>query len=157
MSRRMVLTLALVFLAACSADRPSPANLRAGERVAVAPVLNRTGDPLLLSGGSVGDELAAEARGALADRGLAVARDTSQAEAVLHLEIRRWQPDAPVHTTFVLADVAATLVDRASGKVIWQFERRTAPIPTPGVATLATAYEAAANDVISEIFAAFGG
>ena len=84
MIRVRLTMLLLVVLAACS-QRPAPANLRPEQPIAVLPANNRTGDELLISGGSlidryalrrdritVGEALAAEARFQLGERGLRV-------------------------------------------------------------------------------------
>jgi hypothetical protein len=129
---------------------------------------------------TVGDVLAGEARFLLAERGVAVVpretlvrvvdghvpQDPSAAADIvehakldalaLYLEIRRWEPDAPVHPAFVIIGLSASLVDPASGKVVWQFDRRAAPVATPGEVTLENAYETAARKVIAEILSPFG-
>ncbi len=74
----------------------------------------------------------------------------------LYLEILRWEPDAPVHTTFVIVGLSASLVDPASRKVLWEFYRQPAPVATPGEVTLENAYETAARKVIAEILQPFG-
>jgi hypothetical protein len=128
---------------------------------------------------SVGDILAGEARSQLAERGLRVAPreavdaategrvpHSPQAAAeiaahgklvgpVLYMEMRRWEPDAPVHTGFVIVGLSASLVDPASGKVVWQLDRSPAPVSTPGEVTLGSAYETAARKVIAEILRTF--
>jgi hypothetical protein len=191
---RLLPLLALSFcmaVAACAA-RPAPPDLRPGQKIAVLPANNRTGDPLLVSGASlidryalhaervtVGEVLAAEVRYQLAERGVAVIagdkitaatqgrvpQDSSAAAdiatrgkldaLVLYLEIRRWEPDAPVHTAFVIVGVSASLLDPASGKVVWQFDRHPAPIATPGEVTLENAYETAARKAATEIVTSF--
>jgi hypothetical protein len=75
---------------------------------------------------------------------------------VLYLEIRRWDPDAPTHPTFVIVAASASLVDPASGQVVWQLDRPAAPIATPGEVTLETAYAAAARKLATEIASSFG-
>ena len=52
-------------------------------------------------------------------------------DLVLYLEIRRWEPDAPMHPTFVIVGLAARLIDPSTGTVVWQDDRRPAPVPTP--------------------------
>jgi hypothetical protein len=71
----------------------------------------------------------------------------------LYLEIRRWEADAPTHTAFVIVGLAATLVDPATGTVVWNQERRSAPVPTPGEITVQAAYVTAARKVIKEMLA----
>ena len=127
---------------------------------------------------TVGDVLAAETRFQLAERGVAVIPRAALAQAIdgqvpqspqaageivargkldalaLYLEIRRWEPDAPTQPAFVIVGASASLVDPASGKVVWQLDRPALPIPTPGEVTLETAYETAARKLASEIVTA---
>jgi hypothetical protein len=129
---------------------------------------------------TVGDLLTGEARFQLAERGVAVIPQATMAQAIdgqvpqnpqaageiaahakldalaLYLEIRRWEPDAPTHPTFVIVGASASLVDPASGKVVWQLNRAAAPIATPGEVTLETAYETAARKLAAEIASPFG-
>jgi hypothetical protein len=93
---------------------------------------------------TVGDVLAAETRFQLAERGVAVIPRAALAQAIdgqvpqspqaageivargkldalaLYLEIRRWEPDAPTQPAFVIVGASASLVDPASGKVVWR-------------------------------------
>jgi hypothetical protein len=129
---------------------------------------------------TVGDVLAGEARAQLADRGFRVVPpETVDAAAeghvprtphaaaeiaahgkldglALYLEILRWEPDAPVHTTFVIVGLSASLVDPASRNVVWELYRQPAPVATPGEVTLENAYETAARKVIAEVLQPFG-
>ena len=129
---------------------------------------------------TVGDVLAGEARFQLAERGFRVTpRETVDAAAeghvprsphaaaeiaahgkldglALYLEIRRWEPDAPVHTAFVIVGLSASLVDPASRNVVWEVYRQPAPVATPGEVTLENAYETAARKVIAEILSPLG-
>ncbi len=128
---------------------------------------------------TVGDVLAGEARFQLADRGIAVIPQATLAHAIdgqvpqspgaaaeiaarakldafaLYVEIRRWEPDAATHPTFVIVGASASLVDPASGVVVWQLDRPSAPIATPGEVTLEAAYETAARKLVSEIVSPF--
>jgi hypothetical protein len=164
--RRPTLLVAVLF-AAC-ALRPAPLDLEPGTTVAVAPVENRTGEDLLVSGASfidryalhaerltVGDVLASEAGARLKERGLRVANgDAARSAPTLEIAILRWEPDAPVHTSFVLVALSAELVDPKNGKVLWRFDRPTSPVATPGEVTLESAYETAARKVMDDIFGA---
>jgi hypothetical protein len=129
---------------------------------------------------TVADVLAGEARFQLAARGVAVIPQAVMARAIdgqvprspqaageiaahakldalaLYLEIRRWEPDAATHPSFVIVGLSASLVDPASGEVVWQVERPPMPIATPGEATLETAYETAARKLIAEITSPLG-
>jgi hypothetical protein len=72
---------------------------------------------------------------------------------ILYLEIRRWEPDAPMHTAFIIAGLTASLIDEATGKVVWQEQRRAAPVATPGELMVTSAYVTAARKVIREMLA----
>ena len=74
-------------------------------------------------------------------------------DLVLYLEIRRWEPDAPMHPTFVIVGLAARLIDPSTGTVVWQEDRKPAPVPTPGELMVQSAYVTAARKVIAEMLA----
>jgi hypothetical protein len=74
-------------------------------------------------------------------------------DLVLYLEIRRWEPDAPMHPTFVIVGLAARLIDPSTGTIVWQEDRRPAPVPTPGELMVQSAYVTAARKVIAEMLA----
>jgi len=74
-------------------------------------------------------------------------------DLVLYLEIRRWEPDAPMHPTFVIVGLSARLIDPSTGTVVWQEDRRPAPVPTPGEIMVESAYVTAARKVIAEMLA----
>ena len=74
----------------------------------------------------------------------------------LFLDVRRWEPDAPTHPTFVLVGLTASLVDPATGRVVWSAERRMSPVPTPGEVALGPAYVTAARKVVDEVLAPLG-
>jgi hypothetical protein len=129
---------------------------------------------------TVGDVLAGEVRFQLANRDVAVIPQAEMAQAIdgqvpqspqaageivahakldalaLYVEIRRWEPDAPTQPAFVIVGASASLVEPASGKVVWQLDRPALPIPTPGEVTLETAYATAARKLATEITSPFG-
>ena len=129
---------------------------------------------------TVPDVLASEARIQLARRGFTVvpAQDVESAthgrapgspEAAaeiasrakleglaLYLDVRRWEPDAPTHPSFVLVSLTASLVDPATARVVWRAERSTAPVATPGEVALGPAYVTAARKVMEEVLAPLG-
>ncbi len=129
---------------------------------------------------TVPDVLAAELRSALVHRGFdVVASDTVHAvtgggtvaspDAAVemarrgHLEaplllvaIERWEPDAATHPAFVIVALEATLVDPATGAVLWSAHHRAAPIATPGTVVLGTAYEIAARKAAEELVGTWG-
>jgi hypothetical protein len=72
---------------------------------------------------------------------------------LLYVEIRRWEPDAPTHTAFVIVGLTTSLIDAATGEVLWQADRRAAPVPTPGEITVEAAYVTAARRVMAEMLA----
>jgi hypothetical protein len=126
---------------------------------------------------SVGDVLQSEARFRLQEKGFevgdwfaqqgalkgrvpdsaqaaaALARQSGFTSRVLYLELRRWEPDAPTHTRYVIVALIATVVDAASGQEIWREHRRAAPVPTPGAINVESAYVVAARRVIAEVLA----
>jgi hypothetical protein len=126
---------------------------------------------------SVGDVLQSEARYRLQEKGfdvgdwmiqqatlkgrvpasresaLELARQSGLKSRVLYLEIRRWEPDSPMETRFVIVAMSASLLDVPSGQEIWRQDRAAAPVPTPGTINLESAYVVAARKVIVEILA----
>ena len=74
----------------------------------------------------------------------------------LYLDVRRWEPDAPTHPSFVLVALTASLVEPATARVVWSTERRTSPVATPGEITLGAAYVTAARKVMEEMLAPLG-
>jgi hypothetical protein len=126
---------------------------------------------------TVGDVLAAEARMQLASRGVAVvppdvvdaaagdppplgahgaaaaAARSHIGAAVLFIEIRRWQPDAPFQPRSIIVSLAATLVDPSDQRTLWTAERPSRPIATPGAVTPGAADVIAAAKAIEELLA----
>jgi hypothetical protein len=72
---------------------------------------------------------------------------------VLYLELRRWEGDAPMHTSFVIVGLQAILVDPTSGKIVWQANHAAAPVATPGEIRAESAYVTAARKVIEQMLA----
>jgi hypothetical protein len=87
------------------------------------------------------------------DSALALARQNGVKNGVLYLEIRRWEPDAPTHTRYVVIALTASLLDPVNGREIWHEHRKAAPVATPGVINLESAYVVAARKVIAEMLA----
>jgi len=87
------------------------------------------------------------------DSALALARQNGVKNGVLYLEIRRWEADAPTHTRYVVVGLTASLLDPVSGREIWHEHRKAAPVATPGVINLESAYVVAARKVIAEMLA----
>jgi hypothetical protein len=74
-------------------------------------------------------------------------------DPVLYLEIRRWEPDAPTRADFVIVGLAAAMVDPSTGTVLWQAQRKAAPVATPGEVTVEAAFVTAARKVMQEMLA----
>jgi hypothetical protein len=72
---------------------------------------------------------------------------------VLYLELRRWEGDAPMHTSFVIVGLQAALVDPITGKIVWQASHPAAPVATPGEIRMESAYITAARKVIAQMLA----
>jgi hypothetical protein len=87
------------------------------------------------------------------DGALALARQSEMKSNVLYLEIRRWEPDAPTQTRFVIVSLTASLLDPVSGREIWHEHRAAAPVGTAGTITVESAYVVAARKVIAEMLA----
>ena len=129
---------------------------------------------------TVPDVLAAELRSALMHRGFSVvspdvvhgatggrtvmspdaaaeiARQGHLEAPVLLVAIDRWEPDADTHPAFVIVALEATLVDPATGAVLWSAHRRARPIATPATVALGTAYEIAAHKAAEELVGPWG-
>jgi hypothetical protein len=157
-----------------------PPNNRSGDPLLVAGVSFIDRYVLRSERVTVGDVLASETRFQLAQRGVSVIPRAAVDHAIdgqvpqspqaageiaarakldalaLYLEIRRWEPDAPTHPSFVIVGASASLVDPVSGNVVWQLDRPASPIATPGEVMLATAYETAARKLAAEIASRFG-
>jgi hypothetical protein len=136
-TRAVVTMLVLVGASACPRPLPPPPPHVA--KVAVLPPVDRTGDGLLVAGGSlleryafhsprvtVPDLLAAEAREWLRTRGVAlvgaeaIENDATLGSnvATLRLDVWRWEPDSDTQPVSVLVGLEATLVDVASRRRI---------------------------------------
>jgi hypothetical protein len=182
MTRAVTLVVLFGCLAGCATSGPLPPP-PLGRTVAVLPPNNRTGDPLVVIGTGLIDryvrhaERLTEARFQLQQKGFdvtnwqtidgalkgrvptspdsaaALATLIGRRELVMYLEIRRWEPDAPMHTAFVIVGLSASLVDPSSGRVVWQHERRAAPVATPGEIRVESAYVTAARKVMAETLA----
>lgn len=72
---------------------------------------------------------------------------------VLYLELRRWEADAPMHTSFVIVGLEVSLVDPATGKIVWQARHAAAPVPTPGEIRVESAYITAARKIMAQMLA----
>ena len=128
----------------------------------------------------VTDVLAAEARSQLEQRGFRVVpatvveaaignkRPNSTEEAaelavqgklegeVLYLEILRWESDMPIRPSRVLVSLDVSLIDAASGRILWTTHQPLRPVPTPGAINQSTAYVIAARQVAEELLSSWG-
>jgi hypothetical protein len=168
----------LAALAGCSVWRPPPppAGIAA---VAVAPVANRTGREIVVSGDwflerlvgaprtTLADTLARAARDVLAARGFGVqllggvaastpadaaraADAAGVAQPTLWLAVRRWDVDVP-QLQYVSAVADAALVDPTNGRVLWEAHRPLGPIATRGAPTPGAASVDAARDLARQL------
>jgi hypothetical protein len=151
-----------------------PPNNRTGDDLLVSSSmlekLVQASDPV-----TVPDLLAAQARLKLVEQGFTLVspdlveaatrdqRPTSATEAaaiasrndihaaVLYIEIRLWEPDPPMLPVNVIAALDLTLIDSATGHVLWTASRRARPIATPGAVIFGDAYVIAAHAVMEQM------
>lgn len=69
----------------------------------------------------------------------------------LFVAIDRWEPDNPTHPAFVIVAVDATLIEPATGRVLWHRHRAARPVVTPGAVTSGAAHEIAARAIAAEL------
>ena len=72
-------------------------------------------------------------------------------DPTLFIAIDRWEPDNPSHPAFVIVALDATLIEPATGKVLWHLHRSARPVATPGTVTSGSAHEIAARKVSAEL------
>jgi len=152
--RPLLIALAATWLVACGVAETLPPPPDGVAAVSVAPVENKTGSPLAISGDtfvgkwigrekrSVPDVLARELETALRDRGFAVG---GPGAARLKIQLARFEPDQP-SLTYVSVALTATLTD-ADGTVRWTGERSAWVVSTGNAVSLPAAYEAASHAV----------
>jgi len=75
---------------------------------------------------------------------------------VLYIEIIRWEPDVPIHPQLVLVALEASLIEVATGRVVWTTPRALRPTPTPGAISRWVAYMIAAREVTKELLSPWG-
>ncbi|HJY81125.1 MAG TPA: hypothetical protein VKK81_08585 [Candidatus Binatia bacterium] len=129
---------------------------------------------------TVADCLAAEARAQLEQRGFSVSSPEEVEKAigsrppenpqeaaalatqgklsgsVLYLEIKRWEPDMPIRPARVLVAMEASLIDTATGQVVWTGHQALQPMPTPGAINLWSAYMIVAHNVVASLLSPWG-
>ncbi len=167
---RLLATLPLALFVGClprAATLPPPKDLGA---ITIVPPENRTGDELLVAGGSlsetyllraerltVPDVLAAETETLLRARGYRARLAEPEAGPTglrLTIEVRRWEPDSWTHPAFVIAGVRAALTD-AQGRELWSAAPAVHPVATPGAVIPGAAYDTAARSLVRELFASW--
>ena len=129
---------------------------------------------------TIADILAAEARAQLEQRGFRVIPTTVVEEAVgdrspnsveeavelaaqgrlegnaLYIEIKQWESDIPMGPICVFVSLDASLIDTASGRIVWTTHRPLQPVPIPGAINQSTAYMIAAHQVTKELLGSWG-
>jgi hypothetical protein len=76
--------------------------------------------------------------------------------SALYLEIRQWEPaDSSLRPWRVLVALDASVIDVATGRVVWTAHLPLRPVQTSGAVTRADAYTLAAHEVARELFAAW--
>ena len=157
-----------------------PPNNRTGDSLLVAS--DSFWDPYAASSQrvTVADVLAAEAHSQLERRGFTVASAdaveaavgkfspgslqeaaelvarSKLADTALYIEITRWEPDMPIHPKLVLVALQASLIDTATGNIVWSVHRSLRPTPTPGATSLWVAYMIAAHEVVEDLLSPWG-
>jgi hypothetical protein len=157
MTRRLAVA-ALVMLAGCGPTPTLPPPPTGVAAVVVAPVDNKTGSKLIVSGGgyvakwigwetkTVPDVLAKELESALADRGFAAG---GSGAPKLKIVLTRFDPDLP-QLAWVSVSLTATLAD-PDGTVRWSGERSSWMVSTSGSPSLESAYSLAARTVARQL------
>jgi hypothetical protein len=86
----------------------------------------------------------------------AIAAGANLEGSVLYIDLRRWEVDVPFHPSSVIASLQLTLLDPASGRILWTADHPSRPVPTVGVVNLGDAYAIAARKVMEELLAPLG-
>jgi hypothetical protein len=157
MMRRLTVA-ALVMLAGCGTTPRLPPPPTGVAAVGVAPVENKTGNKLVVSGGgyvakwigwetkTVPDVLTKELETALADRGFAAG---GSGAPKLKVVLKRFEPDLP-QLAWVSVSLTATLAD-PDGTVRWSGERSSWMVSTSGSPSLESAYGLAARTIARQL------
>jgi len=157
MTRRFAVA-ALVLLAACGPTPRLPLPPTGVAAVGVAPVENKTGYKLIVSGGgyiakwigwetkTVPDVLTKELETALADRGFPAAGSGAPKLTVV---LKRFEPDLP-QLQWVNVSLTATLAD-PDGTVRWSGERSGWMVSTTGSPSIEYAYVLAARTIARQL------
>lgn len=75
-------------------------------------------------------------------------------DAVLYIDLRRWEPDVSFQPRTVIVWLQLTLIEPSTGKVLWSAEQEPQPVPTPGAVNLGDAYVIAARTVMERLLGA---
>jgi len=157
MTRRFAVAV-LVMLAGCGPTPRLPPPPTGVAAVGVAPVDNKTGNKLVVSGDSyvakwigwdkktVPDVLAKELETALADRGFVAGGSGSPK---LKVVLQRFEPDLP-QLAWVNVSLTATLAD-PDGTVRWSGERTSWMVSTSGSPSIESAYGLAARTIARQL------
>jgi hypothetical protein len=129
---------------------------------------------------TVADALAAEARAQLEQHGFSVvspehvekvigthppgspqeaaelAAQGQLSGSLLYIDILRWEPDLRIRPERILVALQVSLIDAATGQVIWTDHHALHPVPTRGAINLWNAYLIAAHDVVASILSPWG-
>ena len=185
--RRLLCAVAALTLAGCAKLTPPPPETV--HTIAVFPAVNQTGDPLLIAGGSilekyvfdterftVTDDLAAQARTLLEERGYVLVSPEAVAAAtlgrspasayqaaalaeekhlpgmVLFIDLRRWVVASP---DSIIVSLRVDLIDPKTRTVVWNVDRQARPVSTQGTIDVPNAYNVAARRVMTDILESF--
>jgi hypothetical protein len=140
-------------------------------------------DPVGLPNMTVGDVLAYQARLRLAEKGFEVLspgavkvvikdraptspqmaaqilREANLDAAGLYVEVRRWEPTPDsrgLKADGVIVALDVMLVDPKTGRILWQVNRPSRPVPVYGVVLTGQANVIVAETVMREVFASLG-
>ena len=162
MATRRIIVLAALLLG-CGPSKPAtlagPARVRT---IAVDPVANRTGEPLVLADpgmlgrlldeqrSTVPDLLRSDLRAALMARGFAVEAEPGHGVPALHIELRRWAPYTADYS-MVMVNLVAIIVEQPSGREVWRHEHVGWRISTPDARSSYEASVMAAERIAQDV------
>jgi hypothetical protein len=133
------------------------------QRVAIERPINRTGGDLVVEGpglfsrlmgeqpSTVPDVLAEDLRAQLEYRGFRLGKPQDSDVPVLRTEIRRWEPFIADYSR-VIVDIAVTLVEPGSGRILWSATRSSWSVPTTAANTRSEAFRLASAATAEALF-----
>jgi hypothetical protein len=154
-----------------------PPNNQTGDPLVIAAGTVLEGYTFSTERVTVSDVLAAEARTQLTQRGFelvdrravdtatrgqiptspqeaaSVAAKSQLGAAVLYTVIRQWEPDNAFQPRAVIIALDLTLIDPASGHILWVAVHPARPVPTEGSISVGEASARAARVLITELLA----